>query len=80
MTAYDNTIQDNAVQGKKSYHTSKHYISIGEGLRKSLILVHNRKQKDNTQQYISNLHQCLWQNSIDIDKGLNKSKKEDNKQ
>ena len=36
MTAYDNTIQDNAVQDRKSYHTSKHYISIGEGLRKSL--------------------------------------------
>ena len=35
MTAYDNTIQDNAVQDRKSYHTSKHYISIGEGLRKS---------------------------------------------
>ena len=49
MTAYDNTIQDNAVQDRKSHHTSKHYISIGEGLRKSF----NSSAQNNTEQDIS---------------------------
>ena len=80
MTAYDNTIQDNAVRDRKNYHTSKHYISIGEGLRKSSNTAQkkrrarqNKKGQDSTKQYNSNLHLCLWQNSINIDKGLNES-------
>ncbi len=31
-------------------------------------------KQNSTKQYISNPHLCLWQNSIDIDKGLNESK------
>lgn len=66
MTAYDNTIQANAVQDRKNYHTSNHYISIGEGLRKSSNTAHkkrrarqDKKGQGSTKQYISNLHQCL---------------------
>ena len=57
MTAYDNTIQDNAVQDRKSYHTSKHYISIGEGLRKSFtgqnIALQNTTKQNNTTHFKS---------------------------
>ena len=65
MTAYDNTIQDNAVQDRKKYRTSKHYISIGEGLRKSFNMSEqNRTVNDTTDQFKSSpmLMQNISQN------------------